>query len=67
MGLGIWSVTLRDLLDGKVLYRFGMIYGGNSFLAIDLQPHHFLAILRNVTSWPASEDFDLAARYFGDS
>lgn len=60
-------LNVRSLGCGrKVLYRFGMIYGGNSFLAIDPHTHRFLAILRNVTSWPASEDFDLAARYFGD-
>lgn len=62
------TLNVRSLGCGrKVLYRFGMIYGGSSFLAMDPQTHRFLAILRNVTSWPASEDFDLASRYFGDS
>lgn len=52
---------------GKVvLYRFGMIYGGNSFLAIDPKTRRFLGILRNVTSWPAEEDFDIAGMYFRD-
>lgn len=53
-------------LDGglRVLYRFGMIYGGSSFVAFDPSSRRFLVILRNVTSWPASEDFRLASLHF---
>lgn len=54
------------MLDGglRVLYRFGMIYGGSSFVAFDPSSRRFLVILRNVTSWPASEDFGLASLHF---
>ena len=48
----------------RILYRFGMIYGGGSFVAFDPASRRFLVILRNVTSWPAAEDFDLSARFF---
>jgi len=48
----------------RILYRFGMIYGGSSFVAFDPSSRCFLVILRNVTSWPASEDFDLSALHF---
>ena len=58
-------LKVRTLRDGRrVLYRFGMIYGGGSFVAFDPGSRRFLAILRNVTSWPAAEDFDVSARFF---
>ena len=56
---------VRTLKGGRrILYRFGMIYGGASFVAFDPSSRRFLVILRNVTSWPASEDFDLSALHF---
>ena len=42
-----------------------MIYGGASFVAFEPESRRFLVILRNVTSWPAAEDFELSARHFG--
>ena len=63
-----WSCGLLDVrtLKGgrRILYRFGMIYGGASFVAFDPSSRQFLVILRNVTSWPAAEDFELASRHF---
>ena len=57
---------VRTLKGGRrILYRFGMIYGGASFVAFDPSSRQVLVILRNVTSWPAAEDFELAARHFG--
>ena len=59
-------LRMRTLDDGRcILYRFGMIYGGGSFVAFDPASRRFLVILRNVTSWPAAEDFELAAGFFG--
>ena len=56
---------IRTLKGGRrILYRFGMIYGGSSFVAFDPSSRRFLVILRNVTSWPAAEDFDLSALHF---
>ena len=56
---------VRTLKGGRrILYRFGMIYGGASFVAFDPVSRRFLVILRNVTSWPAAEDFDLSALHF---
>ena len=56
---------VRTLKGGRrILYRFGMIYGGASFVAFDPSSRRFLVILRNVTSWPAAEDFDLSALHF---
>ena len=61
--LGLLKV--RDLDGGRrILYRFGMIYGGGSFVAFDPPSRRFLVILRNVTSWPAAEDFDMSGRFF---
>ena len=61
--LGLLKV--RTLAGGRrILYRFGMIYGGGSFVAFDPSSRRFLVILRNVTSWPAAEDFDLSSRFF---
>ena len=58
-------LNVRDLKGGRrILYRFGMIYGGGSFVAFDPESRRFLVILRNVTSWPAAEDFEIAARFF---
>ena len=58
-------LQVRTLKDGRrILYRFGMIYGGGSFVAFDPSARRFLVILRNVTSWPAAEDFDLSSRFF---
>lgn len=64
-----WSCGLLDVrtLKGgrRILYRFGMIYGGASFVAFEPESRRFLVILRNVTSWPAAEDFELSSRHFG--
>ena len=61
--LGLLHV--HELKDGRrILFRFGMIYGGGSFVAFDPQSRRFLVILRNVTSWPAAEDFEMSARFF---
>ena len=58
-------LRVRTLKGGRrILYRFGMIYGGASFVAFDPSSRRFLVILRNVTSWPAAEDFDLSALHF---
>ena len=55
----------RTLPSGITIdYRFGMIYGGESFLCRDRATGDILLILRNVTSWPAAEDFMLADRLF---
>ena len=66
-----WSCGLLNVktLHGgrRILYRFGMIYGGSSFVAFEPSSRRILVILRNVTSWPASEDFELSARHFDDS
>ena len=63
-----WScglLNVRTLKGGRrILYRFGMIYGGSSFVAFDPGSRRFLVILRNVTSWPAAEDFELSSRHF---
>ena len=56
--------ALRPGGGRRILYRFGMIYGGGSFVAFDPASRRFLVILRNVTSWPAAEDFDLSSRFF---
>ena len=59
------SLRVRVLPSGrKVDYRFGMIYGGESFLCRDQSTGDILLILRNVTSWPAAEDFEMADRLF---
>ncbi len=51
----------RKLPSGRWIdYRFGMIYGGESFLCRDRETGALLVILRNVTSWPAAEDFEIA-------
>ena len=58
----------RVLPSGRTIdYRFGMIYGGESFLCRDRATGDILLILRNVTSWPATEDFTLADRLFSNS
>ena len=58
-------LRVHELKDGRrILFRFGMIYGGGSFVAFDPQSRRFLVILRNVTSWPAAEDFEMSARFF---
>ena len=48
----------------RINFRFGMIYGGAAFVCRDEVSDATLVILRNVTSWPASEDYDLADRLF---
>ena len=58
-------LCVRKLPSGRVIdYRFGMIYGGESFLCRDQSTGDILLILRNVTSWPAAEDFEMADRLF---
>ena len=58
-------LNVHILSDGRrVLYRFGMIYGGGSFVAFDPSSRRFLVILRNVTSWAAAEDFEISSRFF---
>ena len=65
-GESLGLLNVRDLKGSRrILYRFGMIYGGGSFVAFDPESRRFLVILRNVTSWPAAEDFEIAARFFG--
>ena len=59
------SLGTRKLRSGRTIdYRFGMIYGGESFLCRDQTTGDILLILRNVTSWPAAEDFEMADRLF---
>ena len=59
------SLCVRNLPSGRTIdYRFGMIYGGESFLCRDQVTGGVLLILRNVTSWPAAEDFEMADRLF---
>ena len=59
------SLCVRKLPSGRTIdYRFGMIYGGESFLCRDRATGGILLILRNVTSWPAAEDFEMADRLF---
>ena len=59
------SMCVRKLPSGRTIdYRFGMIYGGESFLCRDRTTGDMLLILRNVTSWPAAEDFEMADRLF---
>lgn len=59
------SLRVRALPSGRMVdYRFGMIYGGESFLCRDQSTGDILLILRNVTSWPAAEDFEMADRLF---
>ena len=59
------SLRVRTLPSGRLIdYRFGMIYGGESFLCRDRETGVVLLILRNVTSWPAAEDFEMADRLF---
>ena len=40
-----------------ILYRSGMIYGGNAFLGFDLESKHIAVILKNVTSWWSDAGF----------
>lgn len=40
-----------------VLYRCGMIYGGNAFLGFDLEDHRIAVILKNVTCWWSDDGF----------
>ena len=59
------SLCVRKLPSSRTIdYRFGMIYGGESFLCRDRETGDILVILRNVTSWPAAEDFEMADRLF---
>ncbi len=52
-------LCVKELPSGrKILYRFGMIYGGASYVAYEPRSRMIVLILRNVTSWPAAEDFD---------
>ncbi len=46
----------------RILYRFGMIYGGATYVCYEPSSRTVLVILRNVTSWPAYEDFLLTDR-----
>jgi len=39
-----------------------MIYGGASYVCYEPETRTVLIILRNVTSWPAAEDFLLTDR-----
>lgn len=48
--------------DRRILHRQGMIYGGVSFVGFDPEDHRMVIILRNVTSWPSDEGFDLMER-----
>lgn len=62
------SLYVRDLPSGRTVdYRFGMIYGGESFLCRDQTTGDILLILRNVTSWPAAEDFRMADILFSQA
>lgn len=55
----------RQLPSGRWIdYRFGMMYGGESFFCRDRATGQMLVILRNVTSWPAAEDFKIADMLF---
>ena len=65
--LRVRTLRMADGRSRRILYRFGMIYGGGSFVAFDPSTRSFLVILRNVTSWPAAEDFEVSARFFGKS
>lgn len=82
MGGQAFDVSLSSFRDGdmcrlfrvrqtasgrKYLYRFGFVYGGQTFMAYDPASDRLLVIFRNVTSWPASEDLDTAERLFGFS
>lgn len=59
------NLCVRKLPSGRTIdYRFGMIYGGESFLCRDRATGDILLILRNVTSWPAAEDFEMSDRLF---
>lgn len=50
----------RVTADGRtLLYRYGMIYGGHSFVGFDPEGGHVAVILKNVTCWNAEEGFDL--------
>ncbi len=61
-------LAARQLPSGRWIdYRFGMIYGGESFFCRDRESGRMLIILRNVTSWPAAEDFEIADRLFRNS
>lgn len=52
---GLFRVKI--LPSGKrILYRFGMTYGGASYVCYEPDSRTVLIILRNVTSWPAEED-----------
>ena len=63
--LDLGSLCVRKLRSGRTIgYRFGMIYGGESFMCRDQATGGILIILRNVTSWPAAEDFEMADRLF---
>ena len=56
-------LRVKTLPSGrKVLHRFGMIYGGASYVCYAPDSRTVLIILRNVTSWPAAEDFLLTDR-----
>lgn len=44
----------------RLLYRFGFVYGGQTFVCFDTRSDRFLLIFRNVTSWPAAEDLKAA-------
>ncbi|MBR1589141.1 MAG: beta-lactamase family protein [Kiritimatiellae bacterium] len=59
------GLRARKLKSGRTIdYRFGMIYGGEAFLCRDQATGGMLLILRNVTSWPSAEDFEMADRLF---
>lgn len=48
----------------RILYRYGFIYGGQTFVAFDPETDSYLLMMRNVTTWPAYEDFIIADRMF---
>ena len=59
------DLSLSKLPSGRTIdYRFGMIYGGETFFCRDRFTGGQLVILRNVTSWPAAEDFEMSDRLF---
>lgn len=59
----VGALEVKVLSSGRrILYRQGMIYGGASFVGFDPEDHRLVIILRNVTSWPSDEGFDLMDR-----
>lgn len=42
----------------RILYRCGMIYGGNAFLGFDLDARRAAVLLKNVTCWWSNDGFE---------